>query len=179
MGGVDRMHLPRDGARIAVTLIAAGGLLLALALPALAVPGKGQGPRPSPTPAPTSVPTPTPAPTPTPTPTPATQTPAPTPPPFEYECGTPSEVPITATTTWTITRSTSCSYYLLRYVDSVSPVIFDDGFLTTWEYVPVTDASDPVAFAYDGLLWTYFQEVPIPVIDPIPCDPTPGTVCTD
>jgi hypothetical protein len=55
--------------------------------------------------------------------------------------------------------------------------MFDDGFLTYWEYVPVTSDSDPVAFESDGLSWTFSQEVVLPIIDPPPCDPEPGYFC--
>jgi hypothetical protein len=55
--------------------------------------------------------------------------------------------------------------------------MFDDGWMTYWEYVPVTSESDPVAFEYDGLLWTYYQEVTMENVGPPPCDPQPGEFC--
>jgi hypothetical protein len=67
----------------------------------------------------------------------------------------------------------------MRYVDTPSPIMFDDGFLTYWEYVPVTSDSDPVAFEYDGLSWTFSQEMTYPVVGPMPCPPEPGVVCPD
>ena len=57
--------------------------------------------------------------------------------------------------------------------------MFDDYFMTYWEYVPTTNESDPVAFEYDGLSWTFSQEVTSEVVGPMPCPPEPGVVCTD
>jgi hypothetical protein len=67
----------------------------------------------------------------------------------------------------------------LRNVDSPSPILFDDYYLSYWEYVPVTSVTDPVAFEYDGLAWTYSQEVVPTTEQPPPCDPEPGHVCSD
>jgi len=95
-------------------------------------------------------------------------------------CGTPSETPITASTTWTIGWSSdACTYWLQQYVDSPSPTWFETDYWYYWEYVPLASATDPVAFEYGGLSWTYSGEGSL-ATDPgpiYPCDP--GHVCTD
>ena len=58
--------------------------------------------------------------------------------------------------------------------------MFDDGWINYWEYVPVTSASDPVAFEYDGSLWTFSQAVTFENVGLPPCNPTPEyPVCSD
>lgn len=80
-----------------------------------------------------------------------------------HTCGLPDETTVTATTTWTLIRNTSetCVYRWARYEHgTVGPP--DSVTLSSnewyWSFVPLTSASQTVAFTYDGKSWTYWQD---------------------
>jgi hypothetical protein len=54
--------------------------------------------------------------------------------------------------------------------------MFDDGWINTWVYVPVTSESDPVAFEFDGLSWTFSEVWTLENVWWPPCEP--GVICS-
>ena len=135
----------RPHRRLAMAVPIAGLIAVLAAAPTASAKPK---PKPTTTTTTTTVPITTEPPTTAPTPTPTTQT-----------CWSPASEPVTVDTTWSASNTTESCTYRFDYLSGWGKVMFStDAWI--WFYQPAVDPTDPVAFSYAGIQWTFDHSSP-------------------